>query len=142
MPGSSPKSTWISLSKPTKATTRAHTLATRRAFRPARSSCSSQVETPANDEAHRRDGVHRHRTGQDVLERPGIERPANEDRAADEDGQDASSPRENLEEGNKTRDGVVFQPGSPRSFVSLIDDPALPWQALPTQSAEIVTRRL
>ena len=48
MPGSRPKSTWISLVRPKRATTRAHTREIQRARWSARSSCNSQADTPAN----------------------------------------------------------------------------------------------
>ena len=48
MPGSKPKRTWISLTRPTRATTRAHTREIQRTLPSARSSCNSQADTPAN----------------------------------------------------------------------------------------------
>lgn len=49
MPGSRPKRTWISLDRPKRTTTRAHTREIQRARRPVRSSCSNQADAPANN---------------------------------------------------------------------------------------------
>src|ERR671920_1629979 len=49
MPGSSPKSTWISLIRPTSATTRAHTREIQRSLPSTCSSCNNQADTPANN---------------------------------------------------------------------------------------------
>ena len=49
MPDSRPKSTWISLDRPKRTTTMAHTREIQRARRSARSSCNNQADTPANN---------------------------------------------------------------------------------------------
>src|SRR5215212_2162968 len=48
MPGPRPKSTWSSLDRPTRTTTRAQAREIQRILWPARSSCSSQADAPAN----------------------------------------------------------------------------------------------
>jgi len=70
-------------------------------------------------EPHRGDGVHRHRTWQDASEVCNSERPTDENHAADEYGHDARRPRECFQGGNKPRNGVTPQPGSSRRFISL-----------------------